>query len=285
MRRLLLPALFSLLAGSSVWAQAPSSGASYVVTQNDKTTGSAQYSTRPIAGGEMLQSSGSLHIAKFSYSFNNTETVDAQGNLVRDSLTGSVHGQKASGNHIQFDTNSSASGRDFSIRINADGKQTTNTVDRHRNTVLMPDLDPAAYALMARIALQQPKTAWVLIPKQNGILVPADYQLLPDLHGTLNGHNLTVKHSAAAISMENSIVVELFYTASGDLLEADLNSQGLRVTQSGFKLLNRPKPVAPPAGAPPSQGQGQQGPSQPGPGQNGQPMPPQQQQPQQQQPY
>ena len=73
--------------------------------------------------------------------------------------------------------------------------------------------------------------------------------------------------------IQNAIVVELFYTESGDLLEADLDAQGLEIAQDGFKLLNRPKPVPPPAGEAPQQnGQqgGQQGDQQeqPQPGQN-----------------
>jgi hypothetical protein len=59
--------------------------------------------------------------------------------------------------------------------------------------------------------------------------------------------------------VQNAIVVELFYTESGDLLEADLDAQGLRVAQTDFKLLNRPKPVPPPAGEAPQQGAPQQG--------------------------
>ena len=277
MFRFALPAVSFLLLGSSAFAQVRPGGASYTVTQNGKAAGSAEYSAQAVAGGETLHASGSLKVDKFSYNFNETETVDAQGNPVRDSVTGSVHGQKASGNNIRFDTTSDSSGRMFAIRVDADGKQTTNSVDRHRNTVIMPDLDPAAYALMAHLALARPETAWILIPKDNGILVPADYRDLTDLRGTLNGQNITVKHAAIAISTENSLVVELFYTESGDLLEADLNAQGLRVEQNGFKLLNRPKPIAPPANQPPTQpGQGQQQ----GPGQEPQQGGAPQQQPQ-----
>ena len=258
--------LAALLSGSkSACAQTAlaAGGAHYSITQNGKHVGDAQYSVAPINGGNTLTSSGHLKLDRFAYSFESTATVDAQGNLVRDQLTGSVKGVKESGNNIQFDTASDPTGRSFQIRIDADGKQTTNTVDRHRNTVLAPDLDPAAYTLMAHLALARPQTAWVLIPKENGILVPAEYTPASDLDGTLNGQNITVKHSIVAISASNSIVIELFYTDAGLLLEADLNAQNFYVTHDGFKLLNRPKPVAPPAGEVPQQNQKDQQPGQP----------------------
>jgi hypothetical protein len=256
MHRILVSSLaVMLLSSSAAYSQSAlrPGTTQYTVSQNDKAVGTAEDSIVSINGGDVLTSSGGMKVDKFSYAFQSSATVDAQGNLVRDRLTGSVHSAKVSGTDIQFNTASDATGRNFQINIVADGKHTANTVTRHRNLVLMPDLDPAAYTLMAHLALRQPQTAWVLIPKQDGILVPADYRLLSDLRGTLNGQNITVKHSAVAVGVENAIVIELFYTESGDLLEADLDAQGLRVAQSGFKLFNRPKPVPPPSSAPPAQ--------------------------------
>ena len=270
MQRFLCTPLLACLFGVSAFvavAQTPSSlpagGGHYSITQDGKTLGDAQYEVAAIAGGSTLTSSGQMKLKNFSYSFHNTATVDAQNNLVRDQLTGSVHGAKASGNNIQFDTASDASGRSFTLTVNADSKKTTNSVDRHRRTVLAPDLDPGAYTLMARLALQRPQSAWVLIPKENGILVPAEYTLDPDLNGTWNGKSVTVKHAIVALSDQNSIVIELFMTGDGQLLEADLNAQNFYVVRDGFKLLNRPKPTAPPHGqAPPQNGQQTSGPPQ-----------------------
>ncbi len=262
-----------LLSGSAALAQValPSTGGHYTVSENGKTLGEAQFSVAPVQGGDTLTSSGGMKFDKFSYSFNSTATVDSQGNLVHNQLTGSVHGSKASGNNIQFNTASDPTGRTFNMKINADGKATSDQVDRHRNTVLAPDLDPAAYTLMVHLALAQPKTAWVIIPKQNGILVPADYSLLDDLNGTLNGQQLSVKHTAVALSMQNSIVIELFYTSAGQLLEADLNAQNIHVTLDGFKLANHPKPIAPPPGeSPAAQGTNGQPPQGQAPGGQGQ---------------
>ncbi|WP_124847488.1 hypothetical protein [Acidipila sp. EB88] len=245
----------SLLGTTAAFGQAAltTGGAHYAITQAGKPVGDAQFSAAPISGGKTLTSSGHLKLEKFAYSFSSTATVDAQFNLVHDQLSGSVHGAKASANNVQFTTASDATGRSFQININTDGKLTSNAVDRHRNTVLAPDLDPAAYTLMTHIALSHPQSAWVLIPKENGILVPAQYQPAADLNGTLNGQNISVKHTIVALSDQNSIVIELFYTADAQLLEADLNAQNFYVTRDGFKLLNRPKPVAPPHGQAPQQ--------------------------------
>ncbi len=248
---LVLTSFLSLSAAAQV--ALPAGGGHYSIVQNGKALGDAQFSTAAIAGGNTLSSTGHMQLKTFSYSFNNRVTVDAQGNLVRDELTGSVHGTKASGNDIRFITASDATGRNLQITVDASGKQSTNSVDRHRNTVIAPDLDPAAYTLMVKIAREHPQTAWVLIPKETGLLVPALYTPMADLSGTLHGQSVPVKHTVVALSDQNSIVIELFATGSGQLLEADLNAQNFHVVRDGFTLLNRPKPVAPPAGEAPQQ--------------------------------
>jgi len=246
-------------APAALFAQSPgplvNGGAHYSIEQNGKALGDAQYSVATIPGGYTITSSGHMSLGKFSYGFRNIDTLDASLNLVRDALTGSVKGAKASGNNIAFDTASDATGRNLQISISAEGKQTANSVDRHRNTVLMPDLDPGAYLLMVRLAIEQPQTAWILIPKENGLLVPAAYETQPDVRGSLDGANINVRHATAELSARNSITVELYYSEDGSLLEADLNAQNLDVVRDGFKLAEHPAPTPPPPGqAPPAPG-------------------------------
>ncbi|HEY0786255.1 MAG TPA: hypothetical protein VGD62_10320 [Acidobacteriaceae bacterium] len=243
------------LLSAAARAQAPLApgGAHYTISQNGKPLGEATYAVASIPNGYTITSSGHMSLAKFTYSFHHQASLDASLNLVTDTLGGAVNGTRGHAGNIEFNTASSPSGRDFQIDISADGKQTTNSIDRHRNTVLVPDLVPGAYALMARLAMAQPQSAWVLIPKENGLLVPAAYQLRADVAATLNGRATSVKHATAQLSDANSITLELYYTASGQLMEADLNAQNLYVIHDGFKLVTHPAPTPPPPGQPPAQ--------------------------------
>lgn len=229
----------------------PQGGAQFNITQNGKNLGQARFSVTQAGGAENWTSSGSMRLADFAYAFSSTAKTDAQGNLVRDELSGSVHGGKVAANDVHFDAESDATGRQVHITVNAAGVTTNNTVDRHQWMVLAPDLDPAAYTLMARVALHQPQTGWVLIPKESGILVPAMYTRSPDVTGTLNGRPTAARHTVAALGGEQALVIELYYTPQGELLEADLNAQNFRVERAGWRLANHPTPAPPPQGQAP----------------------------------
>lgn len=252
---------FSLLAcsltlSSSAQTAAAPNEVAYTISQGGRSLGEARYGVNPVAGGEELHSSGSMKLNDFSYSFQSTATVDAQFNLVHDDLSGSVQSAKGPAKRVEFTTSADPTGRQFNLTIDADGKQSSNTVDRHQNLVLLPDLDPAALTLMVHFAIGQPRSAWVLLPKENGILAPVQYTLASDLQGTLNARPVTVRHAVAAIGEENAVVVELFFLPDGALLEADLNAQNLQMVRDRFKLNNRPTPAAPPARqAPPAEAQ------------------------------
>ncbi|MGA7314407.1 MAG: hypothetical protein WBX22_10580, partial [Silvibacterium sp.] len=211
--------------------------------QEDKNVGAGDYNIQPGPNGYTLTSHGNLNLSKFRYSFTNTERLDSDLNLVRDELSGTVNGSPAT-----FTANADSTGRQFQMNISANGKQTQNTVDRHQHLVLLPDLDPAAYALLARLAIQNPPTSWILIPKQDGILVPSSITHGSGVHGQLGGAQIDVQHSTVAIGAENAINVELFYTSGGELLEADLPQQNFSVVHDGFKLLDHPNPTPPPNG-------------------------------------
>jgi hypothetical protein len=160
---------------------------------------------------------------------------------------------------------SDPTGRQFQISISANGKQTQNTVDRHQHLVLLPDLDPAAYMLLTRAVMDNPPSSWILIPKQDGILVPSTITRGTSVHGRLNGSLMDVQHATVSMNSENPINVDLFYTSDGSVLEADLAQQNFFVVRDGFKLVDRPKPSAP-ANPPPSN---QQPPQQSNPDPNG----------------
>lgn len=277
-----LPLLSLLIAciPAATLAQAPSVPAGQahfnIVTANDgKTVGSADFSVESAPAGYQITSHGDMKLGKFSYSFSNTNRLDSQLNIVHGQLTGTVNGAQ-----VTFTLGSDPSGRQFQINIAANGKNTTNTIDRHQHTVLLPDLDPAAYVEMAHFAIERPATTWIVIPKQTGLLIPSQYTSQPDAHGTFHGQPVDAHHTSVVVSEQNGITVELYYTSEGALLEADLPEQNFYVIRDDFKLQTRPK-YMPPHGAAPPAGQGQpQDPNQPPQYSNPQGAPPPQPQPQ-----
>ncbi|MGC2638849.1 MAG: hypothetical protein WA294_16820 [Acidobacteriaceae bacterium] len=245
--------LLSGFASVSVFAQAPGVPVGenhYTIVQaNDgKSVGSADCTVGSVASGYQINSRGDMKMAKFSYSFSNENRLDSQLNIVRDQLTGTVNGAA-----VTFSLESDSTGRLFNVNIQASGKNATNSFDRHQRTVLMPDLDPAAYIEMAHFALGNPPTAWIVIPKQNGLLVPADYEPKADAHGTLQGQAVLVHHTSVIVSSLNGITAEIYYTNDGSLMEADLPEQNFYVIHDGFRLESRPTYQPPRGSAPPPQ--------------------------------
>lgn len=249
------------LAGSALAQNAPlPTGAAqfHVIQASDgKTVGSAACSVTTQSNGYQIDSSGQIKLEKLSYRFNNNNHLDQYLDIVHDELSGTVNNDQAN-----FTLASDSTGRTFNVSIDAKGKTTTNSFDRHQHTTLLADLDPAAYLEMAHFALEQPPTAWMVIPKQNGLLVPADYEPQADASGIFHGQPIAVHHTSVLVNSENGISVELYYTSEGQLLEADLPEQNFYVIRDGFVLKNRPH-YAPPKGSappPPQQGDSQQQP-------------------------
>ena len=262
MRLSLLSALAPVLLAGAVFAQAPAlpAGQSHftIVQANDgKSVGSADCSVATAPDGYQITSHGELKMAKFTYTFTNENRLDNQLNIVHDQLSGTVNGAQ-----VTFHLGSDPSGRQFQVNIDASGKTTTNTFDRHQHTTLLPDLDSAAYTEMVHFAIERPATTWIVIPKQNGLLVPAEYTPQPDVHATFHGQPVDAHHTTVIVSEQNGISVELYYTSEGALLEADLPEQNFYVIRDDFKLQSRPH-YTPPRGAAPPANQGQpQGPGQ-----------------------
>jgi hypothetical protein len=245
------------LAGTVLAQTAPGAHFTIVQASDGKTVGSAGCSFASVAGGYQVTSSGELHLGKFNYSFTNANHVDSDLNIIRDQLSGTVNGAR-----VDFTMASDATGRQFQVDIRAQGKDTTNTLQRHPHLALLADLDPAAYVEMVHFALEEPPTAWAIIPKQNGILVPAEYDPQPEAQGNFNGQPAAVHHTSIVISGQNAVTVEIYYNDQGVLLEADLPEQNFYVIHDGFQLQNRPKYTPPQGSAPPPNPQNPGGPTQ-----------------------
>lgn len=255
--------LCALVLTTAAFGQTLTSGsATYSIEQGSKKLGNTTYSVQNAPDKYIITSSGKMTEGKFSYSFSNTQKLDTSLNLITDQLSGVV-----SGKAVTFNLKTDPTGRQFQLDISANGQQKNNTLDRNLNTVQLTDLDPAAYMLLAHVAMRSPAHTWGLIPKENGLLVPITFTPQPDTKGTLGGQAVNVKYVSAAVNSQNAVTIELFYTPDGRLLEADLPQQNFYVILDGFHLTHRPTPPAPPHGqAPPpdsqQQGQPQQQPPQ-----------------------
>ncbi|HEX4037005.1 MAG TPA: hypothetical protein VHX37_03020 [Acidobacteriaceae bacterium] len=243
---------------SASFAQTPAlpAGSSHytlIQASDGKTVGSADATVQTLPNGYQVTSHGEMKMAKFTYTFNNDNRLDSQLDIVHDQLTGTVNGAQ-----VTFNLSSDASGREFQINIAAQGKNTSNSVDRHQHTVLLPDLDPAAYIEMAHFALEHPATPWIVIPKQNGLLIPAQYTMQNDIKADFHGQSIFVRHTSVIVSGENGISIEIYSTGDGQLLEADLPEQNFYVIHDGFKLDSRPHYTPPRGSAPPANQPGQQ---------------------------
>jgi hypothetical protein len=242
-----------LLPAGMVQAQTglPAGSSHYTIYQGDKSVGSSEASVTPTTSGYTITSHGDLHLSKFSYSFTNSQDLDHMLNLVSDKITGTVNSSP-----VAFTVNADPTGREFHIDVNAKGKDTQNSVDRHQHLALLPDLDSAGYMLLTRIGMEHSAVSWVLIPKETGLLVPSIYKQDASVRGRLDGREIDVEHTTVTVSAQNSVNVELFYAPDGKLLEADLPEQNFFVELDGFKLINRPKfapPRSPEGNAPPPQ--------------------------------
>ena len=252
--RLWIPAVLLSLS-LPVFAQnaaLPAGQSQFSITQNGKTLGHTESNISRMANGYEIESHGEMSMGKFRYSFTSQNRLDTELNVVRDSITGTVNGKQAS-----FDAASSTDGRSLVIHTSGDGKTENNTVARHRNLVVLPDLDAASYVEMVHFAMEKPEYAWILIPKENGILVPCHYEPKTDVRGVWNGTSMDVRHATVIVSAQNAVSVELYYANDGTLLEADLPQQNFYVIRDRFRLLNRPASEIPhvSSGAPQQQEQ------------------------------
>src|SRR5690348_11740351 len=104
----------------------------YTISQNNKNVGSSEFTVTPTAAGYTINSRGELRLSKLSYSFTNAQNLDRALNLVNDQITGTVNGGA-----VTISIKADPTGRQFNIDVNAKGKDTQNTVDRHQHLALL----------------------------------------------------------------------------------------------------------------------------------------------------
>src|SRR5690242_11272823 len=105
----------------------------YTISQNKKNVGSAEFTVTPTTAGYSITSQGELRMSKLNYRFTNTQNLDRALNLVNDRIIGTVNGSS-----VTISIKADPTGRKFNINVNAKGKDTQNTVDRHQHLALLP---------------------------------------------------------------------------------------------------------------------------------------------------
>lgn len=211
--------------------------ANYTINFQGKPIGRASYSISSANNGYRVNAHGSAHMENLDFAFSKDELLAPDLEIANETLNGTVNGS-AVVVRVQ------PSGQKFQIDIAANGQKYTNALDRHTNTVFLPDFDPSALLILLRHGYIS-RDVWTLIPKQTGLLYQAKIEGQPDDSGTLNGTHLSVHHNTVTIA---NVAVELFFTDDGKLLQEEVPSQGFAMIREGFLL-------EPPANAPPPEQQ------------------------------
>jgi len=263
-RALLMLAAAAIFAGI-IAAQA--SAQTFVLSQNGKSVGTAHLGWTKSAAGFNVDSSANIQMPGLNYKFTENQTLDAGFRLAKVQLNGTVNGTTAA-------INTTKTAQQFSMKINANGKETNTPLAYHPRAVFYPDFDPAALQTLLNLgAAHNNADIWALIPKQAGSIAALRIATNADMQGTLDGKPVTVHHFTVT---GDSSKTEVFSSPSNEILQAEWTDEGFALARNGFKLTPPAHPGAPPP-APPAQQPAQPGaqPAQPG-AQPAQPQAPQQ---------
>ena len=212
-----------ILATFTLTAQAQS----YLVSNNGKTVGSATVNLAPSASGYSLTSGVKIEMKDLTYSFTQTAALNSALALTSSQLSGLINGTAVS-------VRTTRAGQQFNMTINANGQVTNQPLAAHPGAILLPDFDPGALTLALRISA--PDGLFALIPKQTGMESALAKTTNPDQQGTLNGRPVPVHH----VTLNSDAgKIEVFASASGELLQAELERDQLGARQVFVDSLDR----------------------------------------------
>ncbi len=225
---------FVLLCAS---ASARAQLASFAVSQNGKSVGTASFSFTSRPSG--LDSTSVVHVDMegLSYALSKTEELSPSNGLLHVQVSAII-------NNSAVSVVAKPDAAQFLLNISANGRSSTARLDGHDRAVFLPDFDPGALeTLLALAASNNNRDIWAIIPKQAGSIAPIQLATYPDEHGTLDGKPVTVHHMVATIS---DAPTDLFSGPENQLLQAELPQQGFALVRNGFVLTPPSKPLAPP---------------------------------------
>ncbi|MGC1424394.1 MAG: hypothetical protein WA354_20680 [Terracidiphilus sp.] len=224
-----------VLLGASALAVAQS--ASFAVSQNGKSVGTASYNFVSKPTG--IDSASIVHVDMqgLSYQLSKTEELSPSHGLLHVQVSAIV-------NNSAVNVVAKPDAAQFLLNISANGHASTTRLDSHNLAVFLPDFDPGALeTLLAVAAGNNNRDLWAIIPKQAGTIEPIQLATLRDEQGTLDGKPVTVHHLVATIAGNTT---DLFAGPENQLLQAELPQEGFALVRTGFVLIPPAKPQAPP---------------------------------------
>ncbi len=243
-------ALGSLIAVGSVAVLAQS--ASFTVSQNGKSVGTASYTFTATGAGYSSESLVKISMPGLDYAVSKTEQLDKSNRITHVMASGTVNGTA-----VNVIAKPDAS--QLLLNISANGRASTTRLDAHPAAVFLVDFDPGALqTLLALNVTQQGRDLWAVSPKKAGSVAAVEVATYAPEQGTLDGKPIRVQHLTATIAGART---EIFAGPKDELLQAELPQQGFALVRTGFVLTPPKKPIAPPEGFEQQQ-PGQQAPAQ-----------------------
>jgi hypothetical protein len=224
-----------VLLGASASALAQS--ASFAVSQNGKSVGTASFNFVSKPTGYESTSIVRVDMQGLNYQLSKTEQLSPSNGLLHVQLSAII-------NNSAVSVVAKPDAAQFLLNISANGRASTTRLDNHNLAVFLPDFDPGALeTLLAIAAGSNNRDLWAIIPKQAGTIEPVELATYPDEQGTLDGKPVTVHHLVATIAGNKT---DLFAGPENQLLQAELPQQGFALVRNGFVLTPPIRPLAPP---------------------------------------
>ena len=228
--------LLCLGSGLSWTAPALAQTASFLVSQNGHTIGTASYTFSARDGGFDSSSMVKVQMQGLDYSLSKTERQNSAHGLEHVVLSGVLNGSAVS-------VVGKPDGAYFLLNTSANGRSSTARLDGHSEAVFLPDFDPGALETLLDVALAQNNLGlWAILPKEAGSVVPITLATYPDEQGTLDGKPIAVHHLQASFASGQA---ELFAGPHNGLLQAELPQEGFALVRTGFVLTPPKKPIVP----------------------------------------
>jgi hypothetical protein len=236
--RTLIPSsgLFALvLLGATAAAMAQS--ASFAVSQNGKSLGTASFNFVSKPTGYDSTSIVRVDMQGLNYQLSKTEQLSASSSLLHVQISAIV-------NNSAVTVVAKPDAAQILLNISANGRASTTRLDPHDRAVFLADFDPGGLETLLTVAASSNnRDLWAIIPKQAGSIQPVQLATYPDEQGTLDGKPITVHHLVATIAGN---ATDIFASPENQLLQAEFPQEGFALVRNGFVLTPPARPQAPP---------------------------------------